>query len=52
MGFLFIRGSNTVDITNLLHTFTVTCVVFLKKTCNFVDVYFSIHLCFMIRLFN
>ena len=41
MNFLFIRGSNTVYITNLLHTFTRTCAVFLKKTCNFVNVSFK-----------
>lgn len=36
--FLFIRRTNTVDITNLLHTFIVTCDDFLEKTSNFVSI--------------
>lgn len=50
--FLFIRGSNTVDAANLLHTFSVTCAVFLKKTCNFVDMCVDMHIYLSIRLFN
>ncbi len=46
------RGSNTVDVTNVLHTFTESYSVFMKKSCIFVNVYFNIRTYLPIRLLN